>query len=177
MNRFLVFILLLASCAFAEQPWPKQTAEAKFTATRTDTLPKALVDALLEFDEFTQGGEKLPEMLYICRIDLNSNGNDEFIVQSNQSYSGGPMMYVFERRKNKFVNIADLGGGIYFAPPVNGYLEIVAHGRAGGGSITKSLYRYDRGSYHLVRIADYRHRETGNALDFVRERNPKEYDH
>ena len=67
--------------AFAEEPWPKRVADPIFTEVRTATLPKALREALLEFNEFSQGTNVLADSYRICRIDLNDDGKDEFIVQ------------------------------------------------------------------------------------------------
>jgi hypothetical protein len=173
MIRLLVFLVCIASQALAEKPWPKRVGEGKFVETVSSALPKALRGELASWDEFVQGGEKLPESLEVCRIDLNGDGADEFIVMSRQSYSGGPMMYIFERRKDRYVFIGDEGGRIYFGPLFNGYLQIVSQSRAGGGVLTRVLDRFQDGKYHTVRIADYREREVGDELDFIRERDPK----
>ena len=129
----LLVALCLEVAALAEQPWPKHAAEATFISEETTSLPEALRAALLMWDEFSQGKSTLPDSLKVARIDLNGNRVDEFIVQSAQTYSGGPMMLVFERRDGKFVEIADGQGTIYFGPRVNGYLEIVSQSRAGAG--------------------------------------------
>ncbi|MGB8355832.1 MAG: hypothetical protein WCD79_18175 [Chthoniobacteraceae bacterium] len=174
-TSFLLFMLCCS--AFAEQPWPKHVAEANFVETSSSTLPKALRESLLGFDEFSQGAEKLPGTLEVSRVTLKQDATAEFIVKGNQSYSGGPMMYVFERRKETYICIATLAGCVYFGPRVNGYFQIVSQGRGGAGISARELYRYQHGTYHLVRLTDYRLRESGGGFDFIRERNPKENDH
>ena len=177
MKWTLLALLLVASSAFAEQPWPRQVAQAHFTEVATSTLPAALSDALLHYDEFSQGTDALAPAYQVCRLDLNRDGTDEFVVMSPQSYSGGPQMYVFQRHHHRFVCIADFAGLVYFGRRVNGYLQIVSQSRGGGGESTRSLHRYEHGRYHLVRLADYRLREFGDEFDFVQERDPKPYDH
>lgn len=170
-------MILVVSSAVAERPWPKQVAKASFGEVATSTLPKALRDALLQYDEFSQGTGQLAEAYRVCRIDLDGDGTDEVVVMSPQSYSGGPEMYAFQERSHRFAGIAEFAGSVYFGPRVNGYLQIVSLSRGGGGMLTRSLLRYEHGKYHLVRLADYRQRESDDELDFVRERDPKEYDH
>jgi hypothetical protein len=173
MNRAIFLFLCFASCAVAEQPWPERVMGASLVEERTAKLPKPLREALTGLDEFSQGTGKLPDSLYICRVDLACNGQEDFIVESQQSYSGGSMMNIFERRKKTFVEIGETQGSIYFARPGNGYLEIVSQARAGGGIFTRTLQRYGHGRYHIVRIADYRIGESG-VLEFVQERKVKE---
>ena len=141
---------------------------------KTVSLPGTLRDGLLGFDEFTQGKSQLPESLEVARVDLNGDRVDEFIVQSPQTYIGGPQMYVFEAARNgRFSTIAEAHGTIYFAPRVNGYFEIVSQARAGGGAYTRALLRYEGIDYRLIRIADYREVEPGGSLQFVRERSSR----
>ncbi|HEY2342584.1 MAG TPA: hypothetical protein VGH90_06130, partial [Chthoniobacteraceae bacterium] len=123
-----------------------------------------------------QGADKLAEAYQVCRIDLNEDGTDELIVMSRESYSGGPQMYVFQRRHHRFVCIADFAGHVYFGARVNGYFQIVSQSSGGAGMSTRSLHRYQHDRYHLVRLADYQSREFGGGVDFVRERDPKPYD-
>ena len=177
MKWTLLALLLVASSAFAEQPWPRQVVPANFLEVSTSTLPAALRDAFLNIAEFTLDGDSLADTYQICRIDLNGDGTDEFIVMSPQSYSGGPQMYVLQRRQHKFVLIATPAGRIYFAPRMNGYLQIVSQSRGGAGFSMRSLERYQRGRYHLVRLTEYRLREFGGEFDFVQELDPKPYDH
>ncbi len=173
--RFLVLLLVMSS-AYAEQPWPKQIASAKFAEASTSTLPVGLRDAMLHYDEFSQGTDKLAESYQICQIDLNGDGSQEYIIMSRQGYSGGPQMYVFRRRQKRFDCIADFAGRIYFGSRRNGYLQIISQSRGGAGMSTRSLYRYQDDRYHLVRLADYQLREFGGGFDFVQERDPKPYD-
>lgn len=97
----------------------------------TSTLPAGLKAAMLHYGEFSQGTEKLAESYHICRIDLNGDGADEYIIKSRESYSGGPQMYVFQRRQHHFDCIADFAGSVYFGPCKNGYFEIVSQTRGG----------------------------------------------
>ena len=175
MKASFLLLLFFSTWAFAEKPWPKRVKDAKFAQLSADSLPEKLRESLQGFDEFSQGGDHLSETYSVCRIDLNGDGIDEFIVQSNQSYSGGSMMYIFTLRKGRFIEIGDLQGGIYFAAKINGFHQIVSEGRAGGGMFTRTLDRYEKGRYRIVRIADYRSVDD-NTYQFVRERNPKEYD-
>ena len=113
----------------------------------TVSLPETLRDGLLRFDEFSQGKTELPESLKVARVDLNGDHVDEFIIQSPQTYSGGPQMYVFEKGPNaRFSMIGDAQGTIYFAPRVNGYFEIVSQPphTCGVASPAKNAIRADR---------------------------------
>ena len=135
-------------------------------------LPNALRAALIRLDEFSQGKDTL---LKVARIDLNGNHVGEFIVQSAQAYSGGPMMLVFEQRERTFVEIADMQGTIYFGIRVNGYREVVSQSRGGAGAYTRMLHRYEYDRYQPVRVADYQEAESGGSLKFVRERSPAQF--
>jgi hypothetical protein len=105
-------------------------------------------------------------------MDLDGNRIDEFIIQSPQTYSGGPMTFVFERRTSEFVEICDFQGAVYFGPRVNRYFEIVSQSRGGTGAYTRVFHRYERNRYQPVRVADYEETESGGSLKFVRERGP-----
>src|SRR5688572_19693352 len=92
VKRALLVLLLSAAAAAAQQPWPKPAVEeAKLRSERvaTTALPKGLREALLSFDEFTQGAGKLPGTLDVCRVDLNNDGAPEYLVSSPSGYSGG----------------------------------------------------------------------------------------
>jgi len=169
MNRAIFFFLCFVSCAVAEQPWPQKILGGSFVEESTAKLPKAFRETLMGFKEFSREAGKLPESLYICRVELTSNGEEDFIVESEQSYGGGSMMYIFERRKKTFAEIGETQGSIYFAPPGNGYLEIVSEVRGGEGLVTRRLQRFEQGKYRVVRMTDYRVGEAG-VLDFVQER-------
>ena len=171
----LLVVLCLQGTPVPETPWPKRVAEPAFVSTGTSSLPAALRDELLRWDEFTQGKNALPESLTIARADLNGDGLDEFVVQSAQTYSGGPMMQVFELRIGKFVAIAAGQGTLYFGPKVNGYLEIVSQSSAGGGGYTRILDRFEGDRYQPVRLTDYEATEDGGPLRFVRERDPRPF--
>ena len=137
----------------------------------------ALQDALLHTADFTLNRSTLAESYQVCRIDLNDDGTDEFIVMSPQSYSGGPQMYVFQQRRHQFVLIASPAGRLYFAQRANGYLQMVSQSRGGAAMSTRSLERYQHGRYHLVRLAEYQLQESGGEFKFVQELDPKENDH
>lgn len=113
----------------------------------TATLPNLLREALLAQDEFSHGTEKLPGTLCVARIDLNGDGSPEYIVDSNQSYSGGTAHLVFERLKNGYESIAYFQGGFHLAARVNGYYQICGIGRGGGGHFSYYILRYSRGGY------------------------------
>jgi len=169
----LAFVFSLGAALMAQQPWPERVADATFRSTDTTTLPNGLPEALLKWDEFSQGKSQLPASLTVARVDLNGDSVDEFIVQSAQTYSGGPMMWVFEQHDGKFVEIADAQGNIYLAPRVNGYFEIVSQSREGAGQYTRELQRYElHGHYERVRRAYYRESEPGGALQFIDEGLP-----
>jgi hypothetical protein len=168
----LVLALCLQVTALAEQPWPGHAAEAALTSVKTDSLPEELQGALLRLDEFSQGRNTLSDSLHVARIDLNGDRVDEFIVQSAETYSGGPMIYAFERRGGACAEIVECQGVIYFAPRVYGYFEIVSQSRGGGGNYLRELLRYERDRYQIVRAADYHH-DDGGPWERVRERNPR----
>ena len=102
-------------------------------------------------------------------MDLNGDGKDEFIVQSEQRYSGGPMLFAFEERQRRFIMFGEQGD-LYLGPRTNGYADIVTTSRAGAGEYTRCLLRYNNGTYRTVRIADYR--LVRGRLVFVQERTP-----
>jgi hypothetical protein len=162
--------LCIAPFALAEQPWPAKARGAAFISERTAALPASLRTALLQTDEFTQGRDRLPESLKVWRVDLNGDAMNEFIIQSPQPYSGGPMLYVFEERQRRFIVFGEAQGDLYIAARTNGYADIVATSRAGSEAYTRVLLRYDNGKYLAVRIADYR--LVAGRLEFVRERTP-----
>jgi hypothetical protein len=177
MNRAFLLLLVLAMPAFAREPWPKRAvAEAKLRSERvaTATLPKGLREALLSFDEFTQGTEKLPQTLEVIRIDLNTDGAPEYFVWSPSGYSGGTVRLIFQRSKNGYRDIAYIQGGFQLSERYNGFYRIECWAHAGGGELTRTLERYERGRYRLVRIEDY---TDDDEPRFVRARNAKEYDH
>lgn len=149
--------------------------DAKLRSERvsTATLPAALRDALLSFDEFTNGTEKLPETLEVCRIDLNRDGAPEYIVASPASYSGGTARVIYQPTKNGYRDIAYIQGGFHLAERHSGYYQIECWGRAGGGQLTRTLERYERGRYRLARIEDY---TDDDEPRFIRARDAKEYD-
>ena len=169
--------VVLATLAFqvavlAQRPWPKQTSHPIFVSRQTASLPEALRTALMGRDEFSQGRNTLPSTLFVARVDLDGNRVEEIIVRSPQLSSGGPQVFVFERPKEQFVEIADVQGTVYFGPRTNGYLEIVSQSRGGAGAYTRMLHRYERNRYQPVRVADFQEIEPGGALRFVRERSP-----
>jgi len=179
-TRPILTLVVLTTLAFqaallAQRPWPKQTSHPIFVSRQTASLPEALRAALMGRDEFSQGRNALPSTLFVARADLDGNRVEEIIVRSPQFYSGGPQVFVFERQRDQFVEIADLQGTVYFGPRANGYLEIVAQARAGAGEYTRILYQYERNRYQPVRVADYRETEAGGPLAFVRERSPAQF--
>jgi hypothetical protein len=167
----VVTTLGFQAAVLAQRPWPTQTSHPVFVSRQTASLPEALRAALMVRDEFSQGKTTLPSTLFVARADLDGNRVEEIIVRSPQLYSGGPQIFVFERQKEQFVEIADLQGAVYFGPRANGYLEIVSQSRGGAGAYTRILYRYERNRYQPVRVADYRETIDG-TLEFVRERSP-----
>jgi hypothetical protein len=164
-----------SSIAFAEQPWPPKVFDPVFVETKTTSLPAALQKAILAEDEFSQGEESLPDTFAVATPNLNP-GHIFFLVESHQSYSGGPTYILFLKKDGQFVQVAYLQGLIYFGPRVDGYNEIVDQGRGGGGQYSKSLSRFRGDRYHLARLTDYQMNEEGGQLTFVRERDPKPYD-
>ena len=172
-NFSLVLVFSLGATLMAQEPWPQRVADVTFRSTDTATLPSGVREALLRLDEFTQGKSQLPAALVVARIDLNADGVEEFIVQSAQTYSGGPRIFVFEQHDARFVEIADAQGSMYLGPRVNGYFQIVNQSRVGGGEYTRELLQYElHGHYERVRRAHYRESEPGGALQFVDEGLP-----
>ena len=172
---FLLF-LCCVSAALAEQPWPKQVAEPKFAEVETAKLPAKLREVMMGYDDWDpDSGGKLPARLRISRVDLRGDGTAAYLVENDLGGSGGPGYYIFERRGDTFVNIASLQDGFYFARRLNGYSQIVDESRAGGTESTRMLFRYEHGRYHLVRMATYQ--DHGAGLQWVRESDPRPFDH
>jgi hypothetical protein len=158
-----LFLLLSIGTAIATPKEPELpdsvVPEIKYEPqpVATGTLPKLLRDALLAHDEFSQGTDKLPDMLRVARIDLNGDGSPEYIVDSNQPYSGGTAHIIFERQKSGYESIAYFQGGFHLAARVNGYYQICGIGRGGGGNFSYYVLRYRRGEYcvHKVTRANF----------------------
>ena len=153
MNRVLAILLSCVVTAAAEPKEPELpksvVPESKLQRASIETakLPKLLREALLAEDEFSQGTDKLPETLFVSRIDLNGDGSLEYIVESRQSYSGGTAHVVFERRKNNYESIGYFQGGFHLAARANGYYQICGTSRGGGGNFTYYVLRFARGEY------------------------------
>ena len=142
----------------------------------TAKLPATLREVLMGYDDWEpDSGGKLPTRLHISRIDLRGDGTAAYIVENDLGGSGGPGYYIFERRDATFLKIADLQGGFYFARRLNDYFQIVDESRSGGTESTRMLFRYEHGKYHLVRMATYW--DHGNGEEWVRESDPRPFDH
>jgi hypothetical protein len=177
VNRAFLILILSATLVFAQQPWPRHVvddAKLQFEYVSPATLPKALREALLSFDEFSSDGEQLPEVLGVLAIDLNLDGKTEYIVSSNVSYTGGSAHVVYQRSKSGYHHIAYIQGGFHLTERHHGYYQIETWSRAGGGKLTRILERFERGRYRIVRIEDY---TDDDEPRFLGVRNPKEYDH
>ncbi|MES2572870.1 MAG: hypothetical protein V4710_22795 [Verrucomicrobiota bacterium] len=177
MNRAILILLLSATAALAQQPWPNRIVDDfKLRPKRVPlaTLPKTLRVALRSFDEISPDGERLPPTLEICRIDLNGDGTPEYIVSSPASYTGGTARIIYQRTKAGYQNIAYFQGGFHLTARHNGYYQVESWGRAGGGELTRTLERFEHGRYRLARIEDY---TDDDEPRFVRARDPKEYNH
>ena len=173
MNRSLLILFLLVTSASGQEPWPKRSVDAsklRSERVRTAVLPEALREALVSFDEFSQGTDTLPETLEVIRCDLNRDGVPEFIVASPASYSGGTARVIYQRSKDGFRDIAYIQGVFHLVERRNGYFQIECWGRAGGGQLTRTLERYERGRYRLARIEDY---SDDDVPRFIRSRDPK----
>lgn len=133
LSQTLVLVACLQVSMIAEKAWPRKVVEARLSEVKTASLPKGLGDALLAVDDITMGADALPDLLDVGRIDLNGDRVNEFIVHSAASYSAGPHLLLFQQLKGKFVQIANLWGGVYFGPRVNGYFQIVGQSRGGAG--------------------------------------------
>ena len=153
MKRAFLLILFsidIANAAPKEPKLPNSVLPASKYETRpvqTVSLPKLLRVALLAQDEFSQGTDKLPDNLYVARLDLNGDGSPEYIVDSKQPYSGGTAHLIFERQKNSCESIAYFQGGFHLATRINGYYQICGVARGGGGHFTYYILRYNRGEY------------------------------
>jgi hypothetical protein len=187
--KTLPFLLLgLACCAgctrgrqdwSAPTSWAESGTEALFAEMESATLPAGLRTELTRWAEFTQGGtQEIPATLRVCRIDLNADGADDFVIKSNEPYSGGPMMEIFVARGERYIEIGSTQGMLRFEKPVGGYLVLDSMSAGGGGGYTRTLQTFRENKYRLVRIANYRwDQDESDRFVFVEERDPRPYQH
>lgn len=131
--------------------WPKRMFEGdklQFVEVKTAVLPEGI--DLSSYDLFTgEDGESVAAR--VCRIDLNGDGSDELIVESNQSFSGGPQYLVFQKLKGAYKQIGEIQGGFYLCAKANGFYQIESWSRMGGGKFMRGLARFEKGQYRLIR--------------------------
>ena len=166
------FTLLTVAVGSAEPAaWPKPVkVKVEFTNTTPKKLPRGL-----NFDEVTVEGHD-PHAVGICWIDLNRDGKPELLIDCHEGGTGGSYNQIFERARSGFRRIGGWQGGFTVLVPANGYYQFEVWSSAGGGEFSRMLYRYQRGRYHLVRLEDWRGSDTDEGFEFVRRRDPKEYD-
>jgi len=155
--------LCSASSIHKEKPWPEKVSVVSWQEVLIASLPPTLVKAMKNQDEFIDlNTDELPPRFLIFRIDLDGDGSTEYLVQSHQSYSGGPASILFQERQGKFVCLAYFQGIDYFGPRVNGYNQIICIGKAGAKNTSMLLYQYGPDRYHLVRHTRYTIDPDGN---------------
>jgi hypothetical protein len=174
MRLAVVVLFACVAAGAAQEAWPPRVADVVFRPVDANALPDLLRSALRSYDAFTRGSDSLPASLRVSGVDLNGDSVEEFIVQSPEPYSGGPMLYVFARRDGRFVVIADAQGTVYLGPRENGYAVLVSQSRGGARRVTRIIQRYDGTRYRVVRIADYEQSDD-DTMRFLEERDPREF--
>ena len=91
---------------------------------------------------------KLPEEFEAAKIDLNRSGRAAYILSSPNGYSGGGCYVIYERRKSKYLAVAQMQGHFYFGSRINGYYQICGASRLGGGEYRYYVQRYLKGLYY-----------------------------
>ena len=172
MRAFFLCFLICSLCAAEEaQPWPKSTGQKiEFVDTEATRLPPGL-----RFDSVTVEGRE-PHTIGLSWVDLNKDGIPELVVDTHEGGTGGTYIHIFKKTRSGFRNIAGLQGGIDLVTPKNGYYQIESWSSGGGGMYSRVLFRYIRGRYRMVRLEDWRGNDTKEGFEFVRSRDPKEYD-
>ncbi len=161
-----------ASQAAEPQPWPNPSVtKVEFTITEPNKLPRGL-----DFAQVTVEGHD-PHNVGVCWLDLNRDGIPELLIDSHEGGTGGSYKLVFAKTRSGFRRIGSWMGGVTLVVPENGYHQIERWSSAGGGTFSRVLYRYERGRYRMVRLEDWRGFGEEEGWQFIRRRDPKEYDH
>ena len=118
-----------------------------------------------------------PHSVGICWLDLNRDGIPELLVDAHEGGTGGSYRIVFAKTRSGFRRIGGWQGDISVLPRAKGYYQFESWSSAGGGEFSRMLYRYERGRYRMVRLEDWRGFGEEDGWQFIRSRDPKEYDY
>jgi hypothetical protein len=133
--------------------WPSRHKE-QVTDEQTVSVkcfPKTYQDAILA----CFSGEP-PTDVTIRKADLNADRKAEiFLYIPESSGTGGSVYTILSPAKDGIVDVGAVQGGITLCEPVDGWLQIEAGSRAGGGQFTRSLLRFADGQYREVRNEDH----------------------
>lgn len=158
--RVLLVLLFLAGWASAATPprWPKvvhRLSPDDFKPVFAANLPEGI--ALYAHD-----GE-MPEaraqrILHIASVDLNGDGVPELLVSADEGGSAGVYCDVYQRHRTEFKSIGWLGAvqSVTLLSRFHGYYQLEVWSRGGGGYHTRELFRFEHGSFHSIRIDDFR---------------------
>jgi len=109
-------------------------------------------------------------------VDLRGDGHKELFINDGTGGRGGRGWSIYARINNKWKRIGGWIGAPIICSRYNGYYQITAWDRGGGGgSSTKCLLRFEGARYHLVRLEDWKDDGEGH-MQFVGARDPKPND-
>ena len=101
--------------------------------------------------------EKMPEQVYIARMDLNGDGRPEIFVEVPVlGGSGGAFYEILSTKDGKsYDSVGGFQGGVQFLIPKDGWLQIQGSSRGGGGHVTRYLMTFTKKCYEITRNEDH----------------------
>jgi hypothetical protein len=175
----LLLLFPLVSSALADAPWPKakELANARTLTWQHATVGNIPEGIRKQFEDFFWVPPIPPKAPpQFCRFHLNDDGMSEFIIESNESFTGGPMYVIFQLHNGKWRNIASFQGGFSITVQRHGGFHQIEVWGESGGQYCRSILRFTRDRYHTVRFEDWRGTETEAGFEFIGSRDPKKYD-
>lgn len=144
--------------------WPaprKDAAEFKLEQVSVRELP-APIQVLLKQ---AANGHALPVMVEQCRVDLNGDGDAEWILSVPPlSALGGEMYVVIRRKPTGHAILGIMQGHLAFLEPASGWVQIASLAKDGAERFSRSLWQYHDGKYRVVRREDHDFRGGGQAV-------------
>jgi hypothetical protein len=135
--------------------WPapeKDAAEFKLEQVSVRELPAAIQALLKKAAE----GHSLPATVEKCRVDLNGDGEAEWILSVPPLSALGGEVYVLIRRKPEgHVILGIMQGHLAFLEPTSGWVQIASLAKDGAERFSRSLWQYHDGKYRVVRREDH----------------------
>lgn len=129
-------------------PWPARIRTLDFDKTfrpiPNDKLPAGvLTRAQAEMDASRD--------VYVAMIDLNQDGVDE-LIGCYGGGNGGMTYLVYQKNGKRYERIGEIfGTTLQLLTRKNGYNQIGASSKSGGGYYNVTLYEYAKGKYRLAR--------------------------